>query len=64
MTQRQFFFIFIMRSKGRERKGGRMIASFARRNRTGQMITSLKLFAWLVLVAFSVAVFSAAIPNH
>jgi hypothetical protein len=27
MTQRQFFFIFIMRSKGRERKGGRMIAS-------------------------------------
>jgi hypothetical protein len=26
MTQRQFFFIFIIRSKGRERKGGRMIA--------------------------------------
>jgi hypothetical protein len=27
MTQHQFFFIFIIRSKGRERKGGRMIAS-------------------------------------
>jgi hypothetical protein len=27
MTQRQFFFIFIMRSKGRERKDGTMIAS-------------------------------------
>jgi len=27
MTQRQFFFIFIIRSKGRERKGGWMIAS-------------------------------------
>jgi hypothetical protein len=26
MTQRQFLFIFIIRSKGRERKGGRMIA--------------------------------------
>jgi hypothetical protein len=27
MTQRRFFFIFIIRSKGREREGGRMIAS-------------------------------------
>jgi hypothetical protein len=27
MTQRQIFFIFIMRSKGCERKGGTMIAS-------------------------------------
>jgi hypothetical protein len=27
MTQGQFFFIFIIRSKGREREGGRMIAS-------------------------------------
>jgi hypothetical protein len=27
MTQRQIFFIIIMRSKGRERKGGTMIAS-------------------------------------
>jgi hypothetical protein len=27
MTQRQFFFIFIVRSKGRERKGDRMIAA-------------------------------------
>jgi len=27
MTQRQLFFIFIIRSKSRERKGGRMITS-------------------------------------
>jgi hypothetical protein len=27
MTQCQFFYIFIIGSKGRERKGGRMIAS-------------------------------------
>jgi hypothetical protein len=27
MTQRQFFFIFIIRSKGRERKGAGMIVS-------------------------------------
>jgi hypothetical protein len=27
MTQRQIFFMFIMRSKGCERKGGTMIAS-------------------------------------
>jgi len=48
MTQRQIRFIFIMRSKGCERKGGTMIAlefddrSPAQQNE--QMITSFKLF--------------------
>jgi len=69
MTQRQFFFIFIMRSKGRERNGGRMLASeFGDRSPaqhgTGQMITSFKVSAWLVPVAFSAAAFRATIPNH
>jgi hypothetical protein len=35
-----------------------------RRQQNGQMIKSFKLFAWLVLVAFSAAAFRAAIPNH
>jgi hypothetical protein len=69
MTRRQFFFIFIIRSKGRDRKGGRMVASeFDDRSpakwRAGQMITDFKLFAWVVLAAFSAALFRAAIPNH
>jgi hypothetical protein len=50
MTQRQFFFIFIIRSKGRERKGGKMIA--------------FKPIVSVVLVAFPPALFRAAIPNH
>jgi len=68
MTQRQIRFIFIMRSKGCERKGGTMIAlefddrSPAQQN--GQMITSFKLFTRLVLMAFSPTVPQAAIPNH
>jgi len=47
MTQLQFFFIFIMRSKGRERKGGKMIAAgpFAGATEPGQMTTKLELFA-------------------
>jgi hypothetical protein len=68
MTRRQFFFIFIIRSKGRDRKGGRMVASeFDDRSpakRAGQMITDFKLFAWVVLAVFSAALFRAAIPNH
>jgi hypothetical protein len=47
MTQRQFFFIFFIRSKGREREGGRMIAwEFddvpRRKYRADPMITRLK----------------------
>jgi hypothetical protein len=54
--------------KGRERNGGKMIASeFGDRSPaqhgTGQMITSFK-HAWLVPVAFLAAAFRAAIPNH
>jgi len=46
MTQRQFFFIFIMRSKGRKLKGSRMIAlefgdrSQAQQNRANESRSS------------------------
>src|SRR5262249_48817579 len=68
MTQGQIFFIFIMRSKGCERKGGMMIASeFGDRSPAQQNgandFPSFKLFARLVLMAFSPAVLHAAIPN-
>src|SRR5262249_32278789 len=63
MTQRQIFFIFIMRSKGCERKGGTMIASeFGDRSPAQQNGTNdHKLFARLVLMAFSPTVPQAAI---
>jgi hypothetical protein len=62
------FFIFIIRSKGRERKGGRMIDSeFDDRSpalvyRGGPMITRFKP-ASVVMAAFPPALFRAAIPN-
>jgi hypothetical protein len=69
MTQRRFFFIVIIHSKGRERKGGRMIASeFDDRSpaqaETGPMITHFKPVASVVLAAFPPALFRAAIPNR
>jgi hypothetical protein len=58
MTQRQFFFIFNIRSKGRELKGGRMVASgFNHRSpaqvENRQMITRFKLLALAVLAALA-----------
>jgi hypothetical protein len=64
MTQRQFFFIFIMRSKGREREGGWMIASEFDDRSPAQMITRCKLVVSVVVAAFQPAVFRAAIPNR
>jgi hypothetical protein len=68
MTQRQIFFIFIMRSKGCERKGGTMIASeFGDRSpaqQNGANDHKFRAVSRLVLKDFSPTVPQAAIPNH
>jgi hypothetical protein len=68
MTRRQIFFIFIMRSKGRERQGGTMIASeFGDRlpaQQNGANDHKFQAVSRLVLMAFSPTVPQAAIPNH